>query len=193
MPLTEDEQRRLQEIGRALYEDDPKFARRIRAGDPQMRYERKLLQVLLGVVIGLALLLAGAATHLVYLQAAGVMMVALLSLVWAVVSWRQYVAGSGPPVPGGTGTATGTKRRLGRAGGPGLWSGWKSAGVAARRVMAGCRGQSGADGVRVSVGPGGRGGTTPAWAVSVSKATVLPWISGAPAIGSCGRCPRDRQ
>ena len=58
MPLTEDEQRQLQEIERALYEDDPKFARRIRAGDPQMRYERKLLQVLLGVLTGLALIVA---------------------------------------------------------------------------------------------------------------------------------------
>ena len=51
MPLTEDEQRRLQEIGRALYEDDPKFARRIRAGDPQMRYERKLLQVAVKIAV----------------------------------------------------------------------------------------------------------------------------------------------
>ena len=115
MPLTENEQRQLQEIERALYEDDPKFARRIRAGDPQMRYERKLLQVLLGVVIGLALLAAGAATHLVYLQAAGVMMVALLSLVWAVVSCRQYVAGVRPARSrAGTSTATGTKRQLGQ-------------------------------------------------------------------------------
>ena len=113
MPLTEDEQRQMQEIERALYEDDPKFARRIRAGDPQMRYERKLLQVLLGVVIGLALLAAGAATHRVYLQAAGVMIVALLSLVWAVVSRRQYVAGGRPARSrAGTSTATGTKRRL---------------------------------------------------------------------------------
>ena len=37
MPLPEDEQRQLQEIERALYEDDPKFARRIRAGDPWVR------------------------------------------------------------------------------------------------------------------------------------------------------------
>jgi hypothetical protein len=111
MPLTEDEQRRLQEIERALHEDDPKFARRIRAGDPQTRYERKLLQVLLGVVIGLALLPAGAATHLVYIEAAGVMIVALLSLVWAVVSWRQYVAGVGPARSrAGTSTATETRR-----------------------------------------------------------------------------------
>ena len=115
MPLTEDEQRRLQEIGRALYEDDPKFARRIGAGDPQVRYERKLLQVLLGVVIGLALLAAGASTHFVYIEAAGVMIVALLSLVWAVVSRRQYVAGVRPARSrAGTSTATGTKRRLGQ-------------------------------------------------------------------------------
>ena len=113
MPLTEDEQRRLQEIGRALYEDDPKFARRIGAGDPQVRYERKLLQVLLGVVIGLALLATGAATHFVYIEAAGVMIVALLSLVWAVVSRRQYVAGVRPARSrAGTSTATGTKLSL---------------------------------------------------------------------------------
>jgi len=54
MPLPEDEQRQLQEIERALYEDDPKFARRIRAGDPRVRYKRTLLRVLLGVVIGAA-------------------------------------------------------------------------------------------------------------------------------------------
>ena len=99
MPLPADEQRQLQEIERALYEDDPKFARRIEAGDPQIRYERKLLQVLLGVVIGLALIPAGAATHRVYLEAADLVIVVLLSLVWAVVSWRQYVPGSGPRVP----------------------------------------------------------------------------------------------
>jgi hypothetical protein len=101
MPLPADEQRQLREIERALYEDDPKFARRMRAGDPQMRYERNLLQVLLGVVIGLALIPAGAATDRVYLEAAGVMIVVLLSLVWAVVSWRQYMLGFGPRVPGG--------------------------------------------------------------------------------------------
>ena len=73
-----------------------------------------LLQVLLGVVTGLALLPAGAATHRVYLQAAGVMIVMLLSLVWAVVSRRQYVAGVRPARSGtGTRTATGTKRRPG--------------------------------------------------------------------------------
>jgi hypothetical protein len=112
MPLPEDEQRQLQEIERALYEDDPKFARRIRVGDPRVRYKRRLIQVLLGVVIGAGLLAAGAVTHRVYLEAVGVMIV-LLSLVWAVVSRRRYVAGV-RPARSRARTAAGTKRRPGQ-------------------------------------------------------------------------------
>ena len=115
MPLPEDEERQLQQIEQALCRDDPKFVRLMRASDPRVHYKRKLLQVLLGVVIGLALLAAGAATHRVYLEAAGVMIVVLLSLVWAAVSRRQYVAGVRPARSReGTSTATGTERRLGQ-------------------------------------------------------------------------------
>ena len=115
MPLPEDEQRQLQEIERALYESDPKFAHRIRAGDPPVRYKRMLLQALLGVVIGAGLLAAGAVTHRVYLGAAGVAIV-LLSLVWAMVCRRRYLAGARPArSKAGTKTATGTKRRPGQS------------------------------------------------------------------------------
>jgi len=72
MPLPEHEQRQLQEIEQALYRDDPKFGRRMRASDPRMRYKRKLMRAQLGVVIGVGLLLAGAVTHRVYLEAVGV-------------------------------------------------------------------------------------------------------------------------
>ena len=114
MSLPEDEQRQLQEIERALCKDDPKFARRIRAGDPRARYGRKFMQVLLGVVIGVGLLAAGAVTHRVYLEAAGVV-VMLLSLVGAVVSWRRYVAGVRPShSSAGTKTAKGAKPRPGQ-------------------------------------------------------------------------------
>jgi hypothetical protein len=88
--LPEDEQRQLQEIERALYRDDPKFGRRMRVGDPRVRYERKLIQALLGVVMGVGLLAAGAVTRRFSLEAAGVVIV-VLSLVWAVVSWRRYL------------------------------------------------------------------------------------------------------
>ena len=112
--LPEDEQRQLQEIEQALYRDDPKFGRRMRASDPRVHYERKLLQALLGVVIGVGLLPTGVVTHRVYLEAAGVVIV-LLSLAWAVVSWQRYVARVRPARSrAGTKTAKGTKRQLGR-------------------------------------------------------------------------------
>jgi hypothetical protein len=91
MPLPEHEQRQLQEIEQALDRDDPKFGRRMRATGPQMRYKRKLIAVQLGFVIGIGLLPAGAVTHRVYLVAVGVVIV-LLSLAWAVISWRRHVA-----------------------------------------------------------------------------------------------------
>ena len=115
MPLPEDEQRQLQEIEQALCRDDPKFGRLMRASDPRVHYERKLLQALLGVVIGAGLLAAGAVTHRVYPEAAGAVIV-LLSLVRAVVSWRRYVAWVRPARSRARAkTAKGTKRRPGQA------------------------------------------------------------------------------
>ena len=88
MPLPEDEQRRLQEIERALYEDDPDFARLMRGGNPRVRYGRKLMQVLPGVVIGAGLLAAGAVGNRVYLEAAG-LVIMLLFLVRAAAGRRR--------------------------------------------------------------------------------------------------------
>ena len=114
MPLPEHEQRQLQQIEQALYRDDPKFGRLMRASDPRVRYERRLMQALPVAVIGAGLLVAGAVTHRVYLDAAGVVIV-LLSLVRAVVTWRRYVARVRPARSrAGTKTATGTKHRPGQ-------------------------------------------------------------------------------
>ena len=60
MSLPEDEQRQLQEIEQALYRDDPKFVRLMRATDPRVQYERKLRLAVLGVEIGAGLLAARA-------------------------------------------------------------------------------------------------------------------------------------
>ncbi len=91
MPLSEHEQRQLEQIEQALYREDPKFGRLVRSSDPRVHYKRKLVQALVGVVVGAGLLAAGMVTHRVYLQAAGAAIV-LLSLVWALVSWRRHVA-----------------------------------------------------------------------------------------------------
>ena len=91
MPLSEHEQRQLEQIEQALYREDPKFGRLVRSSDPRVHYKRKLAQALIGIVAGAGLLAAGVVTHRVYLEAAGAAL-ALLSLIWAVVSWRRHVA-----------------------------------------------------------------------------------------------------
>ena len=113
MPLPEYEQRQLQQIEQALCRDDPKFRRRMRAGDPWVHYERRLLQALLAVVIGAGLFAAGAVTQRVYLEAASLVIV-LLSLLWAVVSWPRYVAADRPAR-----SRRGPRRRRARSIGPG--------------------------------------------------------------------------
>ena len=91
MPLSERQQRQLEQIEQALYREDPEFGRLVRSSDPSVHYKRKLAQALIGVIVGGGLLAAGVVTHRVYLEAAGAA-VMLLSLVWAVVSWRRHVA-----------------------------------------------------------------------------------------------------
>jgi len=91
VPLSEHEQRQLEQIEQALYRQDPKFGRLVRSSDPRVHYKRKLVQALIGVIVGAGLLAAGLVTHRVYLEAAGAV-VALLALIWAVVSWRRHLA-----------------------------------------------------------------------------------------------------
>jgi len=90
VPLSEHEQRQLEQIEQALYREDPKFGRLVRSSDPRVHYKRKLVQALIGILIGAGALAAGVVTHRVYLDAAGAA-VMLLSLIWAVVSWRRHL------------------------------------------------------------------------------------------------------
>ena len=91
MPLSEHEQRQLEQIEQALYREDPKFGRLVRSSDPRVHYKRKLVQAVAGVLIGGGALAAGVVTSRIYLEAAGAA-VLLLSLVWALVSWRRHLA-----------------------------------------------------------------------------------------------------
>ncbi|HEX6520567.1 MAG TPA: DUF3040 domain-containing protein [Streptosporangiaceae bacterium] len=91
MPLSEHEQRQLEQIEQALYREDPKFTRLVRSSDPRVHYKRKLVQAVVGVLIGAGLLAAGLVTRHVYLELAGAV-VLVLSLLWAVINWRQHMA-----------------------------------------------------------------------------------------------------
>ncbi|KQS64843.1 DUF3040 domain-containing protein [Modestobacter sp. Leaf380] len=61
MPLSEHEQKLLEQIERALVDDDPKFASQVRTGDRRQKARRKLQLGALAVVVGLAVLVGGVA------------------------------------------------------------------------------------------------------------------------------------
>lgn len=61
MPLSEHEQRLLEQIERALYAEDPKFASTVRGGRLRKPTRRRRLQGVALFVVGLALLVLGIA------------------------------------------------------------------------------------------------------------------------------------
>ena len=71
MPLSEHEQKLLEQIERELINDDPKFASTVRSADGRVRARRKLvLAVLLGI-FGLGMLIGGAVTSYIWLGVLG--------------------------------------------------------------------------------------------------------------------------
>jgi hypothetical protein len=73
VPLSEHEQRLLEQIERALVDDDPKFASSVRTGDRRLRARRLLQLGALLVVVGLAVLVGGAVARSVPLGVVGFM------------------------------------------------------------------------------------------------------------------------
>src|SRR4051794_41394832 len=71
VPLSEHEQRLLEQIERALVDDDPKFASSVRTVDRRLKARRKLQLGALLVVVGLAALVGGAVVPSVLLGVVG--------------------------------------------------------------------------------------------------------------------------
>jgi hypothetical protein len=59
MPLSENEQRLLEQIERALVEDDPKFAHAVRVTSPRTYLARRVRRNAVFFVLGLAMLIVG--------------------------------------------------------------------------------------------------------------------------------------
>jgi Protein of unknown function (DUF3040) len=117
VPLSEHEQRLLEQMERALYAEDPKFASALRGSDLRGRYRRRALLGVFGVVVGLALLPIGIAAKVFPVSVLG-FLVMLGSAIWAVSSWRRVPAPGDLGIAGSTATATRSGRagRAGRAG-----------------------------------------------------------------------------
>ena len=71
MPLSDHEQRLLDEIEQALYAEDPKFAASVRLARTRSRTRRAAVLCGLGVAAGLALVLVGLITNLIVLSVIG--------------------------------------------------------------------------------------------------------------------------
>ena len=105
MPLSEHEQRLLEQIERALVDDDPKFASSVRTGDRRLRARRKLQLGALLVVVGMAVLVGGAVARSVPLGVLG-FLVAFGGVVLGVLHYK--VATGAVEAPSGPSGARGS-------------------------------------------------------------------------------------
>jgi hypothetical protein len=112
VPLSEHEQRQLEQIEQALRAGDPRFANVVRAADPRVRYRRRVIEAALGFLAGVGLLLAGVVINVALIAVAGFMVMLACSL-WAVTNYRRMTGSTTGRVPA-KGRRSGEKRRAAR-------------------------------------------------------------------------------
>ena len=126
MPLSEHEQRQLQQIEQALRAGDPQFADAVHAADPRVHYKRRIIVAALGFLIGVGLLLAGVVVNIILIATAGFVVMLACSL-WAVTSYRRMTGSTGRVPAKGRGSGSERRaakgRRAGKQAGSGLM-GW---------------------------------------------------------------------
>ncbi|RDI65309.1 DUF3040 domain-containing protein [Nocardia pseudobrasiliensis] len=121
MPLSEHEQRMLEQIESALYAEDPKFASTVRGGRLRSASGRRRLQAAALFVLGLVLLVAGIALPvkpggfpIISLFGFIVMFGAGVLLLWGGPAMPGGARRSeATPGPGGAGAARGKQRKQG--------------------------------------------------------------------------------
>ncbi len=128
MPLSEHEQRQLEQIEQALYADYPRFAHAARRSDPRVHYKRRVVEAAFGFLIGIGLLLGGVVSMIIWIGVAG-FVVMLACAMWALNSWRHMTGTASARGPGsargaGAGRRPGSVRgaaagRVGPVGGKG--------------------------------------------------------------------------
>ncbi|WP_306368905.1 DUF3040 domain-containing protein [Nocardiopsis sp. CC223A] len=105
MPLSEHEQRMLDQIEQALYAEDPKFANTVRQTNPVVHHKRRIIKAGLGFVLGLVLMLTGLLLGSSVGLAVGVtvsvggFLVMLACLLWGLNAWRRAAVGGTAEAP----------------------------------------------------------------------------------------------
>ncbi|WPW28363.1 DUF3040 domain-containing protein [Streptomyces atratus] len=88
MPLSEHEQRMLEQMERALYAEDPKFATALEGSGLRTYTRRRVYQAVAGFLVGIALLMAGMVAQQIWISVVG-FLVMLGCAVLAVTGWRK--------------------------------------------------------------------------------------------------------
>ena len=99
MPLSEHEQRLLDQIERQLYAEDPKFASAVRSHDVKSHLLGRVKKFAVLLVLGLAALLGGVIVHSVVLGVAGFLVMLAAGLVIARSLQRLSRGDAPPPMP----------------------------------------------------------------------------------------------
>ncbi|MDX2558345.1 DUF3040 domain-containing protein [Streptomyces sp. NPDC006553] len=114
MPLSEHEQRMLEQMERALYAEDPKFATALEGSGLRTYTRRRVYQAVAGFLVGIALLMAGMVAQQIWISVVG-FLVMLGCAVLAVTGWRKAPKpGEQQATRGGT-TAGGRQTRQRRS------------------------------------------------------------------------------
>ena len=91
MPLSDHEQRLLEQMERALHAEDPKFASALQGADLRALFRRRALLAVIGFVLGIGMLVAGVVISQIALSVGG--FVVMLGCAWlAYASWRRIPA-----------------------------------------------------------------------------------------------------
>ncbi|HLM06225.1 MAG TPA: DUF3040 domain-containing protein [Blastococcus sp.] len=118
MPLSEHEQRLLEQIERALVDDDPKFASSVRTGDRRLKARRKMQLGVVLIVVGMAVLVGGAVAQSVIVGVLG-SLIAFAGVAVGVLNYKTAtgaVEGGSTPAGGRGGAASGRSGRGGKVG-----------------------------------------------------------------------------
>ena len=101
VPLSDHEQRMLDQIERALYAEDPKFASAVRSTDPQVHYRRRIWKAAIGSALGLFVVLAGVIVNTmpisIVISVAGFLLM-VTCCAWGLTSWKR-MNGVAAPAP----------------------------------------------------------------------------------------------
>ncbi|KIF74074.1 membrane protein [Streptomyces sp. 150FB] len=110
MPLSEHEQRMLEQMERALYAEDPKFATALEGSGLRTYTRRRVYQAVVGFLVGIALLMSGMVFNQIWIGVVG-FLVMLGCAVLAVTGWRKAPKPGEQQQPGGAPAARQPKPR----------------------------------------------------------------------------------